>query len=109
MLTGPSSIGLDVSFPGFENVYGLPEHADSLLLKSTKWVDYMWPARVHDSGYTLFVCNHIPVLVAKLLGLTTEATKHIQVTRLSVAVKRLLDGLDKNKVIFWPVKYIQIV
>ncbi|XP_065920024.1 neutral alpha-glucosidase AB-like [Dysidea avara] len=33
---GPSSVGLDVSFPGSEHVYGIPEHADSLALKVTK-------------------------------------------------------------------------
>ena len=32
---GPSSVGLDISFLGFDNVYGIPEHADSLALKST--------------------------------------------------------------------------
>lgn len=41
-MPGPSSVGLDVSFPGFEHVYGLPEHADSLLLKSTKSVNEYW-------------------------------------------------------------------
>ena len=33
---GPSSVGVDIAFPGFEHVYGIPEHADSLSLKSTK-------------------------------------------------------------------------
>lgn len=33
---GPASIGIDVSFPGFENVYGIPEHAESMALKTTK-------------------------------------------------------------------------
>ncbi|CAB4000528.1 Neutral alpha-glucosidase AB, partial [Paramuricea clavata] len=32
---GPSSVGLDISFLGFDNVYGIPEHAESLALKST--------------------------------------------------------------------------
>ena len=32
---GSSSVGLDISLIGFEHVYGLPEHADSLALKST--------------------------------------------------------------------------
>uniref|UniRef100_A0A8C7TGW3 Glucosidase II alpha subunit b n=1 Tax=Oncorhynchus mykiss TaxID=8022 RepID=A0A8C7TGW3_ONCMY len=32
---GPSSISLDFSLPGVENVYGIPEHADSLKLKAT--------------------------------------------------------------------------
>ncbi|XP_046564114.1 neutral alpha-glucosidase AB-like isoform X1 [Haliotis rubra] len=33
---GPTSVGIDISFPGFDFVYGIPEHADSLALKSTK-------------------------------------------------------------------------
>lgn len=32
---GPESIGLDTSFINFSHVYGIPEHADSLSLKST--------------------------------------------------------------------------
>lgn len=32
---GPSSIGMDISFPGVEHVYGIPEHADSFALKTT--------------------------------------------------------------------------
>ncbi len=33
---GPSSIGVDVNFLNFENVYGIPEHADAFALKSTQ-------------------------------------------------------------------------
>jgi len=33
---GPQSIGIDVSFPGVEHVYGIPEHASTLSLKQTK-------------------------------------------------------------------------
>lgn len=32
---GPSAVGLDVSFPGAIRIYGLPEHADSLALRTT--------------------------------------------------------------------------
>ncbi|KAM9294456.1 neutral alpha-glucosidase C [Gastrophryne carolinensis] len=32
---GPSSVGLDFTLYGFENVYGLPEHADTHCLKDT--------------------------------------------------------------------------
>ena len=35
-LLGPSSVGMDISFPGVEHTYGIPEHADSLILKPTK-------------------------------------------------------------------------
>ncbi|CAG8540535.1 11107_t:CDS:10, partial [Funneliformis mosseae] len=33
---GPESIGLDISFPGFGHVYGIPEHATSFSLKETR-------------------------------------------------------------------------
>ncbi|KAJ2802387.1 glucosidase II, partial [Coemansia furcata] len=33
---GPESFGLDISFNGYEHVYGIPEHASSLSLKSTR-------------------------------------------------------------------------
>ncbi|KAG5872523.1 hypothetical protein JTB14_004397 [Gonioctena quinquepunctata] len=33
---GPSAIGLDVTFPGALRIYGLPEHADGLALRTTK-------------------------------------------------------------------------
>ena len=33
--TGPCSVGMDISFPGVEHVYGIPEHADSFVLKTT--------------------------------------------------------------------------
>lgn len=29
-------VGIDISFPGVEHVYGIPEHADTLSLKQTK-------------------------------------------------------------------------
>ncbi|XP_073783864.1 neutral alpha-glucosidase C isoform X4 [Danio rerio] len=32
---GPSSVGLDLSLHGFNHTYGVPEHADTLLLKDT--------------------------------------------------------------------------
>lgn len=34
---GPSSIGVDVCLHGFNHVYGLPEHADSLQLRDTRY------------------------------------------------------------------------
>lgn len=35
---GPESVGLDITFPGYEHVYGIPEHASSLSLKQTRYV-----------------------------------------------------------------------
>ena len=33
---GPSSVGLDFTFPGSSHVYGIPEHATDLSLPETK-------------------------------------------------------------------------
>lgn len=33
---GPESVGLDITFPGYNYVFGIPEHADSLSLKETR-------------------------------------------------------------------------
>jgi alpha 1,3-glucosidase len=38
---GPEAIALDISFPGFEHVYGIPEHASSMSLKTTRFVYYV--------------------------------------------------------------------
>lgn len=33
---GPESVGMDISFPGYSHVFGIPEHADSLSLRETR-------------------------------------------------------------------------
>ncbi|CAI9723815.1 neutral alpha-glucosidase AB-like isoform X2 [Octopus vulgaris] len=65
---GPTSVGIDISFPGFENVYGIPEHADSFALKSTKSTD---PYRLYNLDvfeYELYnpmaLYGSIPVMLA---------------------------------------------
>ena len=35
---GPESVALDITFPYYEHVYGIPEHAGSLSLKETRYV-----------------------------------------------------------------------
>ena len=34
---GPESIGLDISFPGYEHIFGIPEHSGPLSLKETRY------------------------------------------------------------------------
>ena len=48
---GPESIGLDITFPGYEHVYGIPGHASSLSLKQTRGGsgDYHQPYRLYNS------------------------------------------------------------
>lgn len=33
---GPESVGLDITFPGYGHVFGIPEHADSMSLRETR-------------------------------------------------------------------------
>jgi mannosyl-oligosaccharide alpha-1,3-glucosidase len=33
---GPESVGMDIAFPGYDFVYGIPEHASSMALKQTR-------------------------------------------------------------------------
>ena len=35
---GPESIALDISFPGYEHVFGIPEHTGPLSLKETRYI-----------------------------------------------------------------------
>lgn len=36
---GPEAVALDISFPGYDHVFGIPEHATRLSLKTTRYVD----------------------------------------------------------------------
>lgn len=65
---GPEAVALDFSFPGAENAYGIPEHADSLPLKSTKKSD---PYRLYNLDVFEYEINErmslygaVPVLYA---------------------------------------------
>ncbi|KAJ3218096.1 hypothetical protein HDU67_006654 [Dinochytrium kinnereticum] len=41
---GPSSIGIDVTFPSAKNLYGLPEHASNFSLKETRLTNGDFPS-----------------------------------------------------------------
>uniref|UniRef100_A0A8C1R3S9 Integrator complex subunit 5 n=1 Tax=Cyprinus carpio TaxID=7962 RepID=A0A8C1R3S9_CYPCA len=65
---GPTSISLDFSLPGVEHVYGIPEHADDLKLKTTDGGD---PYRLYNLDvfqYELYnpmaLYGSIPVMLA---------------------------------------------
>ncbi|KAI9807196.1 MAG: hypothetical protein M1825_005914 [Sarcosagium campestre] len=46
---GPESVALDITFPGYEHVYGIPEHAGPLSLKETRG-----GSGNHDDPYRLY-------------------------------------------------------
>ena len=50
---------MDISFPGVDHVYGIPEHADSFLLKTTTYVCFL----------LLLIFDSLPPLLSSLLSL----------------------------------------
>ena len=56
---GPGSIGVDLAFPGSKNVYGLPEHASDLSLKTTRGVnaEYKEPYRLYNLDVFEFILD----------------------------------------------------
>eukprot|EP00271_Cylindrocystis_brebissonii_P014518 TRINITY_DN35889_c0_g1_i1.p1 TRINITY_DN35889_c0_g1~~TRINITY_DN35889_c0_g1_i1.p1 ORF type:complete len:951 (-),score=112.34 TRINITY_DN35889_c0_g1_i1:430-3234(-) len=78
-LKGPESISFDLSFPGVEHVYGIPEHATRLALKPTKGPSVTSePYRLynldvfeydHESPFGLY--GSIPVMLAHRPGQTS--------------------------------------
>ncbi|ORY19326.1 glycosyl hydrolases family 31-domain-containing protein [Clohesyomyces aquaticus] len=76
---GPEAVALDISFPGYEHVFGIPEHATSLSLKTTRGGEgnYNEPYRLYnadvfeyemDSPMTLY--GAIPFMQAHRKGST---------------------------------------
>ncbi|XP_047208904.1 neutral alpha-glucosidase AB isoform X4 [Girardinichthys multiradiatus] len=72
---GPSAISLDFSLPGVEHVYGIPEHADTLKLKTTDSGD---PYRLYNLDvfqYELYnpmaLYGAVPVMLAHNVQRTT--------------------------------------
>ncbi|KAJ1659441.1 glucosidase II [Dispira simplex] len=47
---GPASVGVDVSFPGFSHVYGIPEHSSGFSLPTTRGTNahYAEPYRLYN-------------------------------------------------------------
>uniref|UniRef100_A0AAY4DM90 Neutral alpha-glucosidase AB n=1 Tax=Denticeps clupeoides TaxID=299321 RepID=A0AAY4DM90_9TELE len=71
---GPTSISLDFSFPGVEHVYGIPEHADTLKLKTTDGGD---PYRLYNLDVFQYELHNPMALygaVPVLLSHNTERT-----------------------------------
>ncbi|EON62961.1 alpha 1,3-glucosidase [Coniosporium apollinis CBS 100218] len=76
---GPESVAVDITFPGYEHVYGIPEHASSLSLEETRGGNgaYSDPYRLYnadvfeyelDNPMTLY--GAIPLMQAHRKGST---------------------------------------
>ncbi|KAK7959157.1 glucosidase ii alpha subunit [Apiospora aurea] len=56
---GPESVALDITFPGYEHVYGIPEHAGPLSLKETRGGEdnYEEPYRLYNADVFEYVLD----------------------------------------------------
>ncbi|KAI9744271.1 MAG: hypothetical protein M1818_002423 [Claussenomyces sp. TS43310] len=56
---GPESVGLDITFPGYEHVFGIPEHAGPLALKDTRGGDgkYQEPYRLYNADVFEYIMD----------------------------------------------------
>ncbi|EPS37686.1 hypothetical protein H072_8573 [Dactylellina haptotyla CBS 200.50] len=56
---GPEAVAMDISFPGYEHVYGIPSHATSLSLKSTKGGEgeYQEPYRMYNADVFEYIVD----------------------------------------------------
>lgn len=77
---GPEAIALDFSFPGAEHAYGIPEHADSFALKSTKeshpYRLYNLDVFEYETNERMSLYGAIPVLYAHGKERTTGVFWH---------------------------------
>ena len=71
---GPMSIGMDVTFPKSKHLYGLPEHASSAVLQTTRGegAHYSEPYRLYNLDVfeyeldeTMALYGHIPLIVSQ--------------------------------------------
>ncbi|KAF3935329.1 Alpha-glucosidase [Dactylella cylindrospora] len=56
---GPEAVALDITFPGYEHVYGIPSHATSLSLKTTRGGDgaYTEPYRLYNADVFEYIVD----------------------------------------------------
>ncbi|PQE23768.1 glucosidase II alpha subunit protein [Rutstroemia sp. NJR-2017a BBW] len=56
---GPESVALDITFPGYEHVFGIPEHAGPLSLKQTRGGDgnYQEPYRLYNADVFEYIMD----------------------------------------------------
>jgi hypothetical protein len=71
---GPSAIGMDFAFLGAQHVYGIPEHASSFALKTTKYV--LCLPSLH-CVIMVFIDNHVICCFIIIEVLQVVITNHI--------------------------------
>uniref|UniRef100_A0A8B9S567 Neutral alpha-glucosidase C n=1 Tax=Apteryx owenii TaxID=8824 RepID=A0A8B9S567_APTOW len=99
---GPSSVGMDFSLHGFEHVYGIPQHTETLLLKNTSDGDAyrlynldIFGHKIHDKigiyGSVPFLLAHKPNRTSGIFWLNSSETL-VDISTKAVAEVRVAHG-----------------
>jgi hypothetical protein len=95
---------MDFAFPGFEHVYGIPEHADSFALKSTKWVSFLYslhaPQFICDFIYSAII--HIclmSVITPMEFSLAEYSADHSALFRRNIGMCAIVAVVDARRVL----------
>jgi hypothetical protein len=98
---GPMSVGMDISFPKSQHLYGIPEHASSTELKSTQGegAHYQQPYRLYNLDVfeyeldeTMALYGHVPLVVSHSVKTGTSGAFYFNPTETFVDVISQDDG-----------------
>ena len=103
---GPMSVGMDISFPNSNHIFGLPEHASSTVLKTTQGDEahYTEPFRLYnldvfeyelDESMALY--GHVPLIVSQSMTTGTSGVFWFNPSETFVDVMK--DGDTSNEVV----------
>uniref|UniRef100_A0A8C0IMP5 Glycoside hydrolase family 31 N-terminal domain-containing protein n=1 Tax=Chelonoidis abingdonii TaxID=106734 RepID=A0A8C0IMP5_CHEAB len=106
---GSSSIGLDFSLHGCEHVYGIPEHAETLLLKNTSDDDAyrlfnldVYGHKIHDKmgiyGSVPFLLAHKPNRTSGIFWLNSSETL-VEINTKAHVLSRSPPDITKQRVV----------
>ena len=102
---GPMSVGLELTFPSSNHLFGLPEHASSTQLKTTVGSGHYYPEPYrlynldvfeYELDETMALYGHIPLVVSQLMRTGTAGAFWFNPTETFVDVKEMA-GLSKTR------------
>lgn len=107
---GPMSVGMDISFPASQHIFGIPEHASSTILQTTATSDdenhpskYKEPYRLYNLDVfeyeldeTMALYGHVPLVVSQSMTTQTVGVFWFNPTETFVEVQQN-DKISTNK------------
>uniref|UniRef100_A0A8C5IRI4 Glycoside hydrolase family 31 N-terminal domain-containing protein n=1 Tax=Junco hyemalis TaxID=40217 RepID=A0A8C5IRI4_JUNHY len=114
---GPTSVGIDFSLHGYDHVYGIPQHAETLLLKNTSDGDAyrlynldIFGHKIHDKigiyGSVPLLLAHKPNRTSGIFWLNSSETL-VDISTKAVKAEKMVDkNLDQRAVPLTDVRWM---